>query len=156
MYHGPKHAIPGYPAHPRMLLARLYLQLGVFLDYYTGAQGLSAALRDALEEEEGMERLVAQSGALPLFPQFNVGAGTGAGGWPPTMFCHGTEDSAVHLGESLYLAELLRSAGVEVEMLEFEGEEHSFDYAPGAEEKYAREFDQVGKFLERCLRREWK
>lgn len=152
-YDSLEHAVPGHPVHPRMPLAPLFLQLGVYLDYYTGAHGLSAVVGDALEEEKRVERLLAQSGALSLFPQFSTGADAGASAskWPPTIFCHGTEDSAVPVGESQYLAALLGRAGVEVKMLEFEGEEHSFDYAPGAEEKYAKEFDEVGEFLERCL-----
>ena len=38
---------PGYPANPRMLLARLYLQEGNVLDYYTGQHepSLSERLR---------------------------------------------------------------------------------------------------------------
>ncbi|KAF8651940.1 hypothetical protein AX16_004583 [Volvariella volvacea WC 439] len=35
-YHSKEYRIPGYPANPRMLVTRLYLQLGVFLDYWTG------------------------------------------------------------------------------------------------------------------------
>lgn len=156
VYHGPEHITPGYPAHPRMFLTRLFLQLGVYLDYYTGAQGLSAALRGALEEEvEGVERLVVQSGTLPLFPQFNIGAGAESGAnasnWPPTIFLHGTRDSSVSVDESRHLAGLLRRAGVNVELQEFEGEEHGFDIEPGAEEKYAKEFDEVGRFLEKYL-----
>ena len=36
-YYPPDHDTPGYPSNPRMLVGKLYLQLGTFLDNYTGS-----------------------------------------------------------------------------------------------------------------------
>ena len=105
-YHPNDSARPGYPANPRMQLARLYLQMGNFLDYYTGQHepSLSAALRDTPHED-----------AVPaqhrrLFPQFNVSAS-----WPSTLICHGESDTAVPVAESVYLRDSLHEAGAPVE-----------------------------------------
>lgn len=49
----------------------------------------------------------------------------------------------------------LRSAGVQVTLRRVEGEEHSFDYSPGAEQKYGQIgglFDEAVEFLVRHLR----
>ncbi|GLB38669.1 putative alpha/beta hydrolase fold [Lyophyllum shimeji] len=158
-YHPQTYRIPGYPANPRMLLTRLYLQLGIFIDYYTGAHengGLSVILRDALDarptsrddDEEFLNRMRA---LIPpqhhaLFPQLGVSAR-----WPPVMLVHGTEDTAVPVGESRSLARLLSACGVTVEVMEVEGVEHSFDYESGAEKRFGEVFDQVGEFLGRLV-----
>ncbi|KAF9013130.1 Alpha/Beta hydrolase protein [Cyathus striatus] len=142
-YHPQTYRIPGYPANPRMLLARLYLQMGTFLDYYTGEYGLSGKLRAAVEElatDANLELVPAIHHTL--FPQFSTSAS-----WPATMLLHGVLDSAVPVHESRNLKKLLEGHGVKVELREFEGEEHSFDYAPGAEDKYIKEMDEVAEFL---------
>ena len=36
-YYPPDHGTPGHPSNPRMLVGKLYLQLGTFLDNYTGS-----------------------------------------------------------------------------------------------------------------------
>ncbi|KAH7903742.1 Alpha/Beta hydrolase protein [Hygrophoropsis aurantiaca] len=151
-YHPQTHVIPGYPANPRMLLGRLYLQLGVTLDYYTGrhAPSLSLSLRDSLLSPRSpsvqidTEAIGARD--TPLFPQFGV-----TSGWPPTFLAHGTSDTAVPLADSHTMQALLERAGVEVTLLAIEGAEHSFDYAPDAEARYEREFDAMAGFLGRHL-----
>jgi len=137
-----------------MLIGRLYLQLGLFHDYYTGNHepSLSRTLREVLDANSDDSDLVKQMRSLiadrhlPLFPQFGV-----TSAWPPTLLCHGTEDSAVRVGESRNLKTLLEAIGVPVSLIEFEGREHSFDYEPGAEVIHEKEFDEVGKFLEHWL-----
>lgn len=155
---------PGYPANPRMLLTRLYMQLGVFLDYLTGLHeegGLSVRLRKVMKfdtdetsvlpqkylpDEDVSIRSLIPPQYLSLFPQFGV-----TSEWPPTMFVHGTHDTAVPVGESRHLAQKLRDCGVDVEVHEPEGSEHSFDYEPGAEELFGSIFDAAMEFLNRRL-----
>lgn len=153
-----------------MLLGRLYLQLGVWLDYYTGEHepSLSSKLRDALklaEQEnpsldidssgpsddgtlEHLRRLIPEQ-HLALFPQFGV-----TPDWPPTYLAHGALDSAVPIHDSDNMRTLLERAGVSVEFDIIEGKEHSFDYEPNAEVMYGSgQFDSMGDFIERCLGR---
>jgi acetyl esterase/lipase len=140
-----------------MLIGRLYLQLGSFLDYYTGCHdpSLSRALREALDANldntnpaqhvEQMRSLIPHQ-HRPLFPQFGV-----TPAWPPTLLCHGTEDSAVRVGESKNMKALLEGAGVPVRLIEFSGREHSFDYEPDAEVRHKTQFDEIWEFLKRWL-----
>ncbi|KAG6919244.1 hypothetical protein DXG01_008040 [Tephrocybe rancida] len=157
-YHPQTYHIPGYPANPRMLITRLYLQLGVFIDYYTGAHeagGISSALRQALTSRSGLlntDDIDADFNALlsalipeqhhGLFPQLGVSVD-----WPPIVLVHGTNDSAVPIWDSRSLASRLKARGVDVQLWEVEGREHSFDYEPGAEELFGDIFDRVGEFL---------
>ena len=154
-YHPQTYYIPGYPANPRMLLARLYLQLGVFIDYYTGQHdpSLSDTLRRTLnapdlnaEDSDLMHQIPERQRSL--FPQFGVHSN-----WPPTFLLHGTNDTAVPVAESRHMQALLKKAGVPVVLLEIEGKEHSFDYEPEVETILGREFDEVAVFLRRCLQR---
>ncbi|KAG7088160.1 hypothetical protein E1B28_012182 [Marasmius oreades] len=153
-YHPPTSPTPGYPANPHMLLSRLYLQLGSFLDYYTGQHhpSLSASLRETSYQnsEPGTRKLL--PGNIDdrhscLFPSLNVHPN-----WPPTLLVHGSEDSAVPVAESQHLHELLLAAGVSSELKVVEGKEHSFDYEPDAETKYQDLFDHIGRFLDTQLR----
>ncbi|KAG7445677.1 alpha/beta-hydrolase [Guyanagaster necrorhizus] len=132
---------PGYPANPRMLLTRLYLQCGIFLDYYTGAHepSLSATLRTRAPPIP-IEEFTLKHGIL--FPQMNV-----TGAWPPTLFVHGEIDTAVPADESRHLHSLLVDAGVKTEIIVIDGMEHSFDYAPDCEEKFGAIFDRIVVFL---------
>lgn len=85
--------------------------------------------------------------SIPLFPSLNISSSTS---FPPTLFLHGTKDTAVHLSESLHFAGVLKEAGVWNKVVEVEGEEHGFDTVyEGAEE-----FDAGGecmRFLEEFL-----
>ena len=148
-YHPQTYYIPGYPANPRMFLARLYLQLGVFLDYYTGQHdpSLTNTLRQTLGMPEA-DDLICQipEQQRSLFPQFGVDSN-----WPPTFLLHGTNDTAVPVEESRHIQALLRKAGVPVTLLEFEGKEHSFDCQPEVETLLGGAFDAVASFLRRCL-----
>ncbi|GJF00690.1 alpha/beta hydrolase [Phanerochaete sordida] len=150
-YHGADHAIPGFPANPRMLLPRLYLQLGVWLDYYTGAHApsLSGALRDAAAQGADLSACVPARHAK-LWPQLAAGAS-----WPPTFLVHGSADSAVPVRESQNIAELLREGGVPVTLRVLDGKEHSPDLAADAAELYGSPgglFDEVRDFLVEVLR----
>jgi acetyl esterase/lipase len=141
-----------------MLIGRLYLQLGLFLDYYTGDHdpSLSLRLREALyansvdsdqaQHVEQMRSLIPKH-HLALFPQFGI-----TPSWPPTLLCHGINDSAVLVEESRNLKASLESVGVPVRLMEFEGREHSFDYEPNAEVRHKTEFDEVGEFLKKWLK----
>ncbi|KAI0917294.1 hypothetical protein AcV5_007799 [Taiwanofungus camphoratus] len=164
-YHPEISPTPGYPSNPRMLLARLYLQLGVYLDYYTGNHepSLSATLREldvrSLNQgkrDEGSRheavdlKSMIPAEHLPLFPQFGV-----TSIWPPTFLVHGAADSAVLVKESEHMYSLLRSNGVDATLRIIEGKEHSFDYEKNADERYGVEgglFDEVRDFLVACLR----
>jgi acetyl esterase/lipase len=159
-YHPPGSATPGYPSNPRMQLARVYIQEGVLMDYWTGmhdpsfstcmrallpeneaAPAQNASLKDA---RENMAAAIPES-KRPLFPQLHISPA-----WPPSFFMHGECDSAVHADESRHLHSLLVDAGVRAELRIAEGAEHSFDYRPGADEKYGGEgglYDQVAEFL---------
>ena len=158
-YHPADYPIPGYPANPRMLLARLYLQLGVFLDYYTGCHSpsLSEALRRVLAMDSDRSPRVGNAyggdddernsptfaEGIPerhrdLFPQLRVSPH-----WPPTVLCHGTADTAVPVEESRMLGRSLVNAGIPVKTFEFDGEEHSFDLDPNAEAKHGKTFDRI-------------
>ncbi|TFK34732.1 Alpha/Beta hydrolase protein [Crucibulum laeve] len=168
-YHPLTYHIPGYPANPRMLLARLYLQRGDFLDYYTGEYepSLSSRLRSIWELEihdvvkqnlshvSGSEldssgarmKLIIPEQYLPLFPQFGV-----TSAWPATILIHGSADTAVPIHESRNMARLLEEAGVPVKLLVFDGKEHSFDYEPDAMIAHGKEFDEAVELLKRLLR----
>ena len=150
-YHGPDFRIPGFPANPRMLLPRLYLQLGVWLDYYTGEHepSLSEALRAAADEGVDL-RVCVQSGQTKLFPHLNVDSS-----WPPTFLLHGSADTAVPVEESKSLRELLLQADIDVTLRVLDGQEHSFDKAPGADEAFGGPgglFDEVRNFLLKQMR----
>ncbi|KAI9058266.1 alpha/beta-hydrolase [Trametes sanguinea] len=156
-YHPPTYRIPGYPANPRMLLGRLYLQLGTFLDYYTGCHNpsLSASLRDLLSaNDQHVDLQCSASRSIPethrlLFPQYSVSAG-----FPPTLLIHGSADTAVLVGESQNLHNLLLGIGTRSELVIVEGKEHSFDYEPTADEEFGQPgglFDRVAKFIEETL-----
>ena len=137
-----------------MLLARLYLQLGIFLDYYTGEHNpsLSSVLRVELEQRKvdpdtipSNESMIAK---IPdqhrvLFPQLGV-----TSSWPPTLFLHGTADTAIPIHESRLMHSLIKDSGVPTELVEFEGLEHSFDYAADAEENFSEQFDAVRDFID--------
>jgi len=144
---------PGFPANPRMFLARLYLQLGVYMDHYTGFHepSISTALREltasaAAEDIEALRvRDLIPAEHLPLFPQLAV-----TSKWPPTFLVHGSSDTAVLPGESDHMHTLLQNAGIDVILRIIKGEEHSFDYQKRAEELYGGEgglFDEVVTFL---------
>ncbi|KAG6902617.1 hypothetical protein C0995_014223 [Termitomyces sp. Mi166 len=161
-YHPETYHIPGYPANPRMLLPRLYLQLGVYIDYYTGAHengGISIPLRDALTSKPGSEasddsaaefeslvRTLIPTQHRGLFPHLAASKD-----WPPTVLLHGTEDSAVPIWDSRNLVRRLKALGVDVELYEVEGREHSFGCEPDAEELFGDIFDQVKDFLKKHI-----
>lgn len=150
-YHPQTYHIPGYPANPRMFLARLYLQLGVFVDYYTGQHdpSLTNTLRQILNMPEYKEEdLMCQipERQRSFFPQFGVDSN-----WPPTLLLHGIDDTAVPVADSRHMQMLLKKAGVPVTFFEFEGREHSFDYDPEVETMLGGAFDEVASFLQRCL-----
>ncbi|THV02996.1 alpha/beta-hydrolase [Dendrothele bispora CBS 962.96] len=153
------HPTPGLPSNPRSKLSALYLQLGTYLDYYTGQHepSLGATLRVALQKHDDRDgiandgRLLAKNtifaNFIPekhrhLFPQLLVDSS-----WPPTLFYHGAQDSAVPLNETKNMCELIRKAGVSAEMIVVDGKEHSFDYAPDAEETQKENFDRIIEFL---------
>ncbi|KAH9841593.1 Alpha/Beta hydrolase protein [Rhodofomes roseus] len=162
-YHPATSPTPGYPANPRMQLARLYFQLGTYLDYYTGHHepSLSAIVREAFSAASDPGRAVEvdvlstliPTDSLPLFPQAFL-SGSKAGSWPATFLVHGTADTAVHADESRSLDLLLQRAGVEVTLRLVEGKEHSFDYADDAEDTFGGKgglYDEAADFLCRHL-----
>lgn len=133
------HQETGYPTNKRMQLTRLYLQLGIFLDYYTG-QHEQSLCRDVLQGNPVPEAIPEE--LRSLFPQCCASSE-----WPETLLVHGTEDTAVKVEESRHFFGLLKQAGVEVTLEEIEGKEHSFDYVGNAEEELKDCFDRWANFL---------
>ncbi|KAJ7643800.1 alpha/beta-hydrolase [Roridomyces roridus] len=154
-YHPPTSPTPGWPANPRMPLARLYFQLGVVLDYMTGQHepSLSAELRsflgggdsDPLALQESMKARISSKHHRTI-PQFNI-----TSEFPPAFLCHGAIDSAVLPEESEHMERLLKAAGVSVRLLLVGDASHSFDYAADAESKYGEHFDEMAEFLKGAL-----
>lgn len=148
-YHLQDSPFPGYPANPRMQLPRLYMQLGNYLDYYTGQHNpsLSASVRLKLDPL-GTERDRAELAELhrPIFPQLAI-----VDQFPPCFLLHGTVDTAVKIAESRNMHRLLKSQGRISVLHEVEDEEHSFDYAPGSDMKHAELFSTVVQFLREHL-----
>ncbi|KIJ54242.1 hypothetical protein M422DRAFT_221782 [Sphaerobolus stellatus SS14] len=150
-YHGPDHIIPGYPSNPRMLLARLFLQLGIYLDYYTGKHepSLSIPLREILNEK-GSKKIELIKPFLSaeeqkLFPQLYASA------FPATFFIHGSNDTAVPVFESQSLSQLLQDSGVPTTLEICDEMEHSFDYEIDAEQRWSNTFDKAFEFIEGCF-----
>ncbi|KAG1849890.1 Alpha/Beta hydrolase protein [Suillus subalutaceus] len=144
VYHPQSYHIP---ENPRMLIPRLYLQLGVVLDYITGQHepSLSVTLRKAIHTEDPFDEALISDHKI-IFPQFNV-----TSDWPATYLVHGTSDMNVLPRESRNLHSLLLKAGVEVVLEELPGREHSFDDQPGAELEHKGSFDDMVQFLYRHL-----
>ncbi|KAJ3777291.1 Alpha/Beta hydrolase protein [Lentinula raphanica] len=156
-FHPPTDTLPALPANPRMALALLYLQLGTYLDYYTGEHtpSLSATLRDVCPSPDaqtnpGMKKLILRKHIPPqhhaIFPQMNVSAS-----WPPTFMLHGAEDTAVPVTESKNLYLMFKHWGVPARLRIVDGEDHFFDQGPDAEQKYGEIFDEAAGFLVRKL-----
>ncbi|KAJ7069492.1 Alpha/Beta hydrolase protein [Mycena amicta] len=158
-YHPADSPTPGWPANPRMPLSRLYLQLGVMLDYCIGMHepSLSESLRPLLakypEEDDALalQNAILAAGVLPsvhhkLIPQFNI-----TSDFPPTFLYHGAEDTAVPCADSRLMKLLLERAGVPVTLRVVEGVDHSFDYVPDAEERYGAHFEEMVEFLKASL-----
>ena len=142
-YHGPDSLTPGLPANPRMKLAQLYLQLGTYLDYWTGEHepSLSEALRDNLRPAD----------ALPpnhraIFPQLLI-----TPDWPRVMLVHGSEDTVLPADGSRTMHALLRAAEVESVLRIAEGAEHAFDLRSDVEAKFGRLFEESVEFLRSAL-----
>lgn len=154
-YHSLSSGKPGYPSNPRMLLARLYLQLGVCLDYITGehSPSVSERLRQAMlsystinhDTAENILREVLPVRAQSLFPQLLLNST-----WPPTFLIHGTEDTAVLASESRAMHAALQKRGVRTELREIEGEEHAFDISFGSAQ-FAPVFDEAVEFIKAWL-----
>ncbi|KAF8605055.1 alpha/beta-hydrolase [Ceratobasidium sp. AG-I] len=124
----------GIPSSSRMFLTRVMLQEGTFLDYLTGEHGLTKRLRDL--DAPTMADLPQQHRLL--FPQANLGKT-----FPPTCLVHGTDDSAVLIGESRALRDRLERIGVSCRLFEVAGAEHSFDYSEGHEKLLDEVFQVV-------------
>ncbi|PAV17164.1 alpha beta-hydrolase [Pyrrhoderma noxium] len=84
---------------------------------------------------------------IKLFPQFLIDES-----FPPTYIVHGELDSGVRVGESRNLVRLLERNGNGGTLKVVRGEEHSFDYASGAYEKYGEMFDEVFEFVDGVLK----
>ncbi|KAG6825327.1 hypothetical protein H0H92_004059 [Tricholoma furcatifolium] len=160
----------GIPLGPRFKILILYLQLGIWIDYYTGAHangGISAALREALDSQfqfpsDVLELDDARVDALihnmvpkehhRLFPNLLASHPDANVSWPPTILIHGTSDSAVPAVDSRSMLRRLKLRGVDVQLFEADGKEHAFDNDPTAEEEFGIEiFDKVGIFLKKHI-----
>ena len=141
-YHGPDSPTPGIPANPRMQVARLYLQLGTYLDYWTGEHepSLSETLRNNPRPADALP-----SAHRAIFPQLLV-----TPDWPRVMFIHGSKDTAVPTDGSRVMHALLRAAEVKSVLRIVEGAKHVFDLKGDAvEAKFGRLFGESVEFL-RC------
>jgi acetyl esterase/lipase len=161
-YHPRDHpTTPGFPANPRMRLGRLYIQLGNYLDYYTGSHdpSLSETLRTKRRDVAGGNKdgTVAPrsedwgASLIPshhrvLFPQLNV-----TPDWPEMFLVHGSNDYQVYLSESQNLKRVAEAAGVKVTLKVVEGKGHTFDLHPGADIEFNDLFDDIAEFLKRKL-----
>ena len=125
-----------------MQLARLWLQQGTYLDYWTGAHepSLSSALRALFPAAELADAL--PPAHRDIFPQLLV-----TPDWPPVMLVHGSEDSAVPADSSRAMHARLCAAKVESVLRIAEGSEHSFDLKKSAEADFGELFDEVVEFL---------
>ncbi|KIK67604.1 hypothetical protein GYMLUDRAFT_154960 [Collybiopsis luxurians FD-317 M1] len=151
-----KPGVPPTPTNPRMPLALLYLQLGTYLDYYTGQHepSLSEALREAYsathypdsEAKKRKLRSLIPPKHLPIFPQFGVDSS-----WPPTLLIHGSEDTAVPVAESQNMYQILQNAGVLSRIRIVQGEDHFFEQTPDAEKVHKEVLDDAAGFLKRRL-----
>ena len=140
----------GIPTEPRIPLSLLPMQLGTWLDYYTGEfnPSLSGIVRDAMDANVpplSLRELVPERHRV-LFPTFMVNSSS-----PPTLMLHGTADTAVPIHSSRRMKLLLTNAGVSAELIEVEGQEHGFDTHQNANVEFAEVFDKVEVFLKRCL-----
>ena len=135
----------GYPANPRQLLARVWLQLGVYVDYFVGQHEPSLSERLWAEgkrlDDDKFGQLVPPHHRR-LIPQLNV-----TSSWPPTYFAHGRLDTATPLRESEHMYNLLKKNGVEARLRVVEDKEHSFDFETDAEKTYGEDFDEMADFL---------
>ncbi|KAH8977913.1 Alpha/Beta hydrolase protein [Lactarius hatsudake] len=155
-FHGRDSATPGLPSNPRMPLARLWLQLGTYLDYWTGLHtpSLSDTLRTLLPagSEEHAEIDARLAAALPpadraIFPQLLV-----TPDWPPVLHIHGSEDSAVPADSSRAIHARLLAAKVETVLRIVDGSEHAFDHKEdSAEATFGGLFDEAVEFLRAAL-----
>ncbi|KAH9054060.1 Alpha/Beta hydrolase protein [Lactarius deliciosus] len=136
-FHGRDSATPGLPSNPRMPLARLWLQLGTYLDYWTGSHAeIDARLAAALPPRD-----------RAIFPQLLV-----TPDWPPVLHIHGSEDSAVPADSSRAIHARLRAAKVETVLRIVDGSEHAFDHKEdSAEATFGGLFDEAVEFLRAAL-----
>ena len=133
----------GRTENPREYLTRLYLQIGEWLDYYTGDHQLSQHLRDNLSRDS------IPSVHIPLFPQFGI-----TPEMPPTCLVHGTADLSIPVQSSLHLQGVCEAAGVDVVLKLVEGKDHLFDVGPGTNDLFGGTdglFDELAAFLLRRL-----
>jgi len=148
-YHGPDYHIPGFPSNPRMLLARLFLQFGIYLDYYTGIHNPSISNQLRLyisNRQQSLQPLPIPEDHHQLFPQFNISS------LPPIFFIHGSDDTAVPAKESQSLRDQLQVFGTSTVLKICVGMEHSFDYQQDAEKLWGDIFDEAFTFLGDHLR----
>ena len=104
------------PTTPQQLTARLWMQLGVCMDVFTGELGLSDRLR-ASEKLPERHRL--------LFPWLTSVDETSS--WPRTLLLHGDIDHVTILSDSVGLAKLLEGRGIDVELVTVPGGSHGGD-----------------------------
>ncbi|KAG6810799.1 hypothetical protein H0H92_010277 [Tricholoma furcatifolium] len=160
----------GAPSGPRFGILVLYLQLGIWIDYYTGAHangGISAALQKALDSQseqalddfdlddarvDAILRKVVPEEHQRLVPSLGASSTDKNVSWPPTFLVHGASDTVVPALESRSMLRRLKRRGVDVQHFEAEGKEHGFDNDPTAEEEFGVAiFDKVGEFLKKHL-----
>jgi len=134
-----------------MSLFYFLFQRGIYLDYYTGlhspsiSEKLRAIVKDGIHTSEDLKN------ALPkdmhgLFPQLSVDSQ-----WPRTIILHGVLDDIVPVSESHNISGLLKKAGVPVQLIEVQDENHGFDISPEAEQKHGTVFDRVKDVIKERL-----
>ena len=140
----------GHPTQTRMPFSALTIQLGIWIDYYTGEfnPSLSGILRDALDAGASplkIRDLIPERHRV-LFPALLVNSS-----WPPTLMIHGTADTAVPILSSRLMKQTLTDAGASAELIEVEGKEHVFDVQPNSDVELTELYDKVEEFLKRCI-----
>ena len=140
----------GVPTQIRMPFTTLTIQLGIWLDYYTGEfnPSLSGILRNALGAGVPLPEIrdLVPERHRVLFPAFLVNSS-----WPPTLMIHGTADTAVPILSSRGMKQILTDVGASVELIEVEGKEHVFDVQPNSDVELTELYDKVEEFLKRCI-----
>ena len=96
-------------------------------------------------EITGLDPRVAPESFVPFCPVKNVTAE-----YPPTLLAHGTDDTDVPYVLSVQMADALKNAGVEHELISLDGAGHGFSHAKP--EDYKKVLDRTTAFFVQYLR----
>ncbi|KAH8824716.1 alpha/beta-hydrolase, partial [Flagelloscypha sp. PMI_526] len=127
---------------------------GLFLDYFTGVQGISKQLAELTTEKERYAK-VTELGLAQAFPEIFLSHKSNAAKFPPSFIYHGGADPIILPGESRKAFASLKKAGVKTELVVVPGAVHGMiDPATGqpkegVEELQVQAFEFISKELTR-------